>query len=166
MLPAGRIQAVPFSDVSECAFCGQRPQGFNPELEEGPGVSFVSFDVSGGGDDEIPAGLIETMSDRPGRRAYTAKDSFGRGATTVVVEKPMACSDCIRQAAELVGLGDTLPLHAALEDADAELAATRERLDAALRRAEQAEETLRQTAVFERLMGAAEPPKRSAKKAA
>src|SRR4051812_21541859 len=108
MLPADRIQLVPFAEVSECVFCGQRPGGYDPTRETGPSVSFVSFDTSGGGDDEIPAGLIETMSDGAGRRAYVSKDSFGRGSRTVVIEKPMVCSECLKRAAELVGFGDTL----------------------------------------------------------
>ena len=108
----------------------------------------MSFDVSGGGDDEIPASVIETMSDSPGRRAYRATDSFGRGAITVVVEKPMARSDCLNQAAELVGYEDVVPLRAELENVRADLGVARERAREAEERAEQADDAVRATAPF------------------
>lgn len=165
-LPADRIQPVPFAEVGECVFCGERPGGYNPQLEDGPSVQIVSFDSSGGGDDEIPAGLIETIADGPARRTYRSKDSFGRGASTVVVEKAQVCSLCLKQGAALVGYGDLLPVTAELEDRDAELTTTRERLQEALRRAEEAEEAVRSMKVFERLFSAPEAPRKPAKKAA
>jgi len=76
------------------------------------------------------------------------------------------CSDCICRAAQLVGFKDVLPVRAEAEQAQAELAATRERLEEALQRAEQADEALKATAAFERLLGSTEPKKPALKAAA
>src|SRR3954465_13388921 len=143
MLPAERYNLVPPAEVSSCLFCGQRAEGYDVTREAGPSVQFVSFGSTGGGDDEIPGGLIETMADGPARRTHQARDGLGGGAATVVIEKPMACSLCIRRAAELIGFGDLLPLQAQLEGLEAETATLRERLEA-LTRAEEAENRLAQ----------------------
>ena len=130
-----------------------------------PDQAFVAVDVSG--DEEVvPAGLVMTVDDRPARRVFTAKDGYGRGTVTHIEEHVTVCSECIQRAAELTGYGDTLPLQAELESARAEHGATRERLQEALDRAEQADEALRSTAAFSRLLGASETSKKPARKAA
>jgi uncharacterized membrane protein len=68
-----------------------------------------------------------------------------------------------RQAAELVGYGDTLPLHAELEEARSALATTRDRLDEERRRAAEAEEAVRNLAVVERLLAGGTAAKKPAK---
>ena len=58
----------------------------------------------------------------------------------------------------LIGYGELLPVQAEAEQLRAELGATRERLEEALQRAEQADEALKATAAFQRLLGAPSRP--------
>src|SRR4051794_33308992 len=121
---------------------------------------FLAVDVTAE-EEVVPAGLVMTIEDRPARRIYTAKDGYGRGTSAIVQEHVSVCSECLQRLGELIGLGDTLPIRAEAEDARAELTATRQRLQEALTRAEEAEEAVRSMAVFERL--AAEPKKATRK---
>jgi hypothetical protein len=160
MLPAERYRALDPAEVGACAWCGARPRGSN---EQNPALQFVAVDITG--DDEVvPAGLTMTVDNQPARRVTVAKDGFGRGTFAVTQEHVTVCAECVQRVAELVGFGDTLPLQAEAEQLRAELAATRERLQEALDRAEEADEALKATAAISRLLDASKPPTKPAAK--
>ena len=160
MLPADRYRALSPGEVGACSWCGARPRG-STDLD--PGLAFVGIDVTG--DEEVvPAGLIMSVDNQPARRIYSAKDGYGRGVGTVVQEHETECADCIKRVAQLIGYGDTIA-RAQLEERDGELTATRGRLQEALERAEQADEALKATAAFQRLLHGSEAPRKPRKAA-
>jgi hypothetical protein len=127
-----------------------------------PVRSFVAFDSgAGGGEDEVPN--IDTIDDRDGVRAYKTRDPFSGQPQTVVVEKPQACSDCLKTAARLLGFDDVLPVRAELEETQAELDRERELRDAAEGRAADADAVasaaIQRAGVAERQLQAAPKPR-------
>jgi hypothetical protein len=134
MLEARRVQFVPPPEISACELCGAR---YLPDLE------FVSFDDSSSGvAEDVPAGAIETVENRPGVVAHKARDAYGRGTTTIEVSKRMVCSQCLQQGAELVGYGDLRPLRAELEEKHARWVDTDKRLEASERERVRLERTV------------------------
>jgi hypothetical protein len=157
-LPAANINLVPPPQISACVFCGARALG-----AERP---FVAFDGGVDDDEMVPAGLVETVDDQPGVRAYRSRDAFGRGSSTIAVVKPMACGDCITTAAGLIGLEDVTPLRAEADDQRAELQRVQAELAQATAERDEAQEALKATAAFQTLLGAASPPSKAKPKAA
>ena len=97
-----RVNLVPPPEIARCAFCG---------TDYRDGLSFVCYD-NNPDSEPVPAGLIETVDKQAGQHVYTARDAFGRGSNTVSLELPQVCSECMTQAAALLGLEDVTPLQA------------------------------------------------------
>ena len=149
-----RVNLVPPPEIARCAFCG---------TDYREGLSFVSYD-NNVDSEPVPAGLIETVDKRPGRHVYTARDAFGRGATTVALELPQVCGECLTQGAALLGLEDITPLQAGADELRAELARVTAERDQAVSEREDADQAVRALRAFERIGG--EPPKKPRTKAA
>jgi hypothetical protein len=172
MLEAGRIQLVPLPEATLCTFCGSRAEGLNP-LTSQPVREFVAFDSgAGGGEDEVPN--IDAIDDRDGVRAYKTRDPFHGESQTVIVEKPQACSDCLKIAAKLLGFDDVLPVQAELEDVRGQLEDVRGQLERERELREQAESraadadavasaAVQRAGVAERPLEAAKPKRQKAR---
>jgi hypothetical protein len=109
MLPADRYQLVPPPNIKPCLACG---------AHYAPDRQFVGFDTSGGRADAVQ-GAVETVEQQGGATVYRGRNpqredvdpSAGAtvhqeidadGAATTTVVHPQLCSDCVRQAAELI----------------------------------------------------------------
>ena len=150
-LENGRIRLVPKPEITACEMCGAGPL---------PGrMDYVSFDNNA---QDVPAGAIETVDHQAGQVGYRVRDGFGHGTTTLIVRKPMVCPECLKTAAELVGYGDRAPLLAELDELQGRLATLEQQYELSEEQRTEAELALRETVVYERLLGAGLPVAKAA----
>jgi hypothetical protein len=130
MLPPSAFTLVEGPEITFCTFCAQRFPGRDPAVQQPDHAHglFVSIDPgSRAGEGEQVAGTVEKIDEQATKRAYTLRDGLSGGLTTLAVERPQVCWECIERMGELIGWSDTLPVRSELEETRAELNRERER---------------------------------------
>ena len=145
-LEANRIQLAAPAETRNCEMCGLWPI---PER-----LPHVAFNNKSG--DGFAPGLVHTVDEQPTLTAYRTRDTSG-DTSVKVLYNPQLCADCVKRAAELLGLGDRAPLLAELDELRAQNDNLRERLEQSEHQREQAEHAFRDSARREHMLAAGLP---------
>lgn len=142
------------------------------------GPQFVAVDLPSH-EHAVSPDLMHRVSDEGSRVVIEHRDPLGRGVPdpkaydneapgfplgTTILDRPMVCSECLADLGRLVGLEDVTPYQAQIDERDQEIERLRAEVAEVTRQRDDADETLRSGATFERLLS--KPPKTREKTAA